>query len=181
MIFKVFLAGAFATIPAFYFQVFSKEAINIFGFEDYGFVFLVVSAAIEEILKFLAAYLIVKKSRFFDEPIDAMIYMVVSALGFAMVENIASVFGANDLSDAIGITILRFVGATLLHALSSGLLGYYWAKSKIFRGIIYSTVLHGIFNYLIITFEEKLIYPAVFLVLMGFFIFADFERIKDED
>ncbi|PIU98790.1 hypothetical protein COS60_01185, partial [Candidatus Wolfebacteria bacterium CG03_land_8_20_14_0_80_39_317] len=125
-------------------------------------------------------------SPFFDEPIDAMIYMITAALGFAMVENIAIMFNIKILSEAFSIITLRFVGATLLHALSSGLVGYYWAKGIIsnrtkllvFKGIVFATLLHMVFNYLILSFKETLIYPTIFLIIVALLIFWDFEKIK---
>src|SRR3989344_7351445 len=44
--------------------------------------YLVALALIEEFVKFGAAYFAVHKSASFDEPVDAMIYMVAAALGF---------------------------------------------------------------------------------------------------
>ena len=48
------------------------QLINVLGF-----------AFIEEIVKVAAAFFTALKSKYFDEPVDAMVYMVVAALGFA--------------------------------------------------------------------------------------------------
>ncbi len=124
-----------------------------------------------------------KKSRFFDEPVDAMIYMVASALGFAAVENIlvnfsGTITGDISLEIIIGTMILRFVGATLLHSLSSAAVGYYWAKRKIIIGLMGATKLHALFNYFIIISNKALIFPTLFLIIIAMFIFWDFEKIK---
>ena len=146
-------------------------------------------AAIEEVFKFGAVYFVIKGRKEFDEPIDAMIYLIVAALGFAAVENIASVVQSNGFEVNIGpleTTALRFVGATLLHALSSGLVGYYWARSIIARsgyfaaiaaGLFWATLLHSIFNYLIIKFEP-LSLATVFLIFMAVIVLVDFEKLK---
>ena len=136
----------------------------------------------------------VRKSRFFDEPIDAMIYMITAALGFAMVENIAVALSTSNIQEAISAMTLRFVGATLLHVLTSGIIGYYWAKSLILKnqflvigrwpliikGLILASLLHMIFNYLILVSKEQiLIYPTIFLIIIALFLFWDFEKIKN--
>ncbi|MDP3014832.1 MAG: PrsW family glutamic-type intramembrane protease [bacterium] len=186
MIAKVFMAGALMTIFAAVIQ-FLLQKIFI-SFSSSFFVF----AVIEEFFKFLTVYLVVRKSRFFDEPIDAMIYMITAALGFAMVENIAVALNASNIQEAIGAMTLRFVGATLLHALTSGIVGYYWAKGLIVKsvghwslslvivkGLIIASLLHMIFNYLILISKEQiLIYPTIFLIIIALFVFWDFERIK---
>ncbi len=57
------------------------------------------------------------------------------------------------------VTGFRFIGATFLHALASGLIGFFLAYSIFFpkrkyllltTGIILATVLHGLFNISII-------------------------------
>lgn len=150
-------------------------------------------ALIEEVFKFFAAYWAVNKKPAFDEPIDAMIYMIAAALGFAAVENLFIVGNNLNLINASGLPIalntlsLRFVGATLLHTLTSGLVGYYWAKGKIRQsvpgnltaGIAIATVIHAIFNYLILRFQNSnLVFPSLFLIVAAFFILNDFEKLK---
>ena len=108
--------------------------------------------------------------------------MIVAALGFATVENIAAAFNAPDLT--FETTSLRFIGATLLHTLSSGLIGYFWAKYLIFKknefwiqGALLAVLLHVVFNYLIIRFEPVII-PTTFLIVFALFILYDFEKLK---
>ncbi len=187
MISRAFIAGALVAFVAVGLQLLLRNILQSFQIDEYHLVSFSLFGFIEEALKFLAAYLVVRKSRFFDEPIDAMIYMITAALGFAMVENIAVMSNIEILSEAFGIITLRFVGATLLHALSSGFVGYYWAKGllgignwklEIVKGIVFATILHMVFNYLILISKEIIIYPIIFLTIAALFIFWDFERIK---
>src|SRR3989344_6456087 len=158
LLFLTFAAGALSTIPALVFQIFfeSTPLASALG----PLFALVVLALIEEVSKFGAAYFAIAKDENFDEPVDAMIYMIPAALGFAAIENLfiaASTFGAAtaaSISATSQILLLRFFGATLLHVLASGLLGFYWAKRKISTGLTVATVTHGIFNYLILSFEN---------------------------
>ncbi len=152
-------------------------------------VWLLILALTEEVVKFGAAYLAIHKNPEFDEPIDAMIYMVVVALGFATVENLGALSGEASqtaiLSSTFTLTSLRFVGATLLHTLTSAIVGFYWAlglrmmktSRYLFAGLVLATVLHGIFNYFILIYGN-LIYSVVFLLVVGFFVLSDFEKLK---
>ena len=118
-----------------------------------------------------------------------MIYMIVAALGFAAVENVASVLKAVNGLAGVGpleTVTLRFVGATLLHTLTSGLIGYYWGRamiqgshhfSTIFLAIVAATLLHAVFNHLILNLESVAV-PIMFLTLAAFFILNDFEKLK---
>lgn len=151
--------------------------------------FLIAFALIEELCKFLAAYFTVNKNPAFDEPVDAMIYTIVAALGFATVENFGALHGQATqtalLSDIFSLTASRFVGATLLHTLSSAVLGYYWAisirefgaKRFIIVGIALATALHAFFNYLIILYGD-LIYAVIFVIILSLFVLSDFEKLK---
>jgi len=192
MIALVFFFGALSTFFALGFQFALRAVLSSVQIGQYDILAFLGFGLIEETLKFLAAYLVVRKSKFFDEPIDAMIYMITASLGFALVENIAIMSNVKALSEAFNVITLRFVGATLLHALSSGLVGYYWAKSLlkikklgignwelgILKGLILATLLHTIFNYLIMVSKEIIIYPTIFLIIAALFIFWDFEKIK---
>lgn len=146
-------------------------------------------AAIEELMKFAAAHFAINRSPEFREPVDAMIYMIVAALGFATLENIGAIAGLSPqgalLPAVIETVSLRFVGATLLHTLTSGVVGYYWAlglvRGKTGRylavGLPLAAVLHATFNYLILTYGDA-VYSVVFLIVIGFFVLNDFEQLK---
>src|SRR3989338_7463377 len=50
--------------------------------------FFIWAAAVEEVIKFYAVRMLILRNPEFDEPIDAMIYMITAGLGFAAMENI---------------------------------------------------------------------------------------------
>ena len=153
--------------------------------------FFVWGAFIEEFVKFGAAYFAVHKSASFDEPIDAMIYMVAAALGFATIESLGAVGDSVSngqtalLANLLTTTSLRFVGATLLHSLASGIVGYHWADGirrlkpakYILEGPAIATVLHATFNYLIIKNGPTGL-AILFLMFVAFFVLNDFEKLK---
>lgn len=189
MILCVFIGGIFAAIIAVIIQILFKNFFLSPLINNEQITSFLCFSFIEEIIKFLVAYFLIRKSRFFDEPIDAMIYMIVVALGFALLENMAIILDISLFSEALTVITFRFVGATLLHALSSALVGYYWAKGlisknkKVFwpyilKGLILATLLHTAFNYFIIISKDAAIYPMILLTVAALFIFWDFEKIK---
>lgn len=191
LIFYTFGTGILMSIPVILIQVFSQSLIASIGG---GIIITVILFAfIEEIFKFFSAYLIVGRSSELDEPVDFMIYMIAAALGLATIENFFILSelvisgGIGVISEASNIIILRFVGATFLHALASGLVGYYWARGVIEKnkhyislGIIFATLIHGVFNFLVLAFQnlDYLIYPSIFLIATSTLIFKDFEKVK---
>jgi RsiW-degrading membrane proteinase PrsW (M82 family) len=161
------------------------------GQPDLTIPYLTITALLEEVGKFEMVYVLVRNRPAFDEPVDAMVYMVVGALGFATLENIGYLSQEAARSPLFGSVIevasLRFVGSTLLHALSSGFVGYFWALSirrfsapiPIIFGLGVATVLHTYFNYLIITYGN-IFYLLILLVTAGILVLHDFEDLKEK-
>jgi len=140
---------------------------------------LIPFALVEEFTKFAVVFLIIKYSKYFDERVDAMIYMITAALGFAAVENVFTLFNTLELHQVVETTIIRGIGATLLHALSAGLLAFYWMRRRPIFGLTSATLLHALFNYLILRIEgDAKIYVTLILVVVALFLFRDFEIIK---
>lgn len=198
-IFFAFVAGSAITLVVLLAQQAFADFASSVQIADYSFGSFLGLAAIEEFFKFAAAYVVVMRSRYFDIPIDAMIYMVVVALGFATLENVFAISGefrnAALLSAAAETATLRFVGATLLHTLASAIVGYYWAKA-ILRGkwlyflslgLVIATMLHASFNCLVspdcsgLSRGSPLIYALLLLIFTGFFVLNDFEKLKHPD
>ena len=128
-----------------------------------GTTLLLSWAAIEELLKFGAAYFVALRTRVFDEPIDAIIYMITVALGFSAFENMLFLLTPVSNGDIVRSVItgdLRFIGATLLHSLSSATIGValafvYYKKPAAKRfaallGVILAIFLHTLFNFFIL-------------------------------
>src|SRR3989344_342040 len=126
LIFKTFCYGMLGAIIALGLELAFNQHIPSGG---PGILFPLLSLAglslIEEVTKFLSARFAVRKSPDFDETIDAKIYSLVAALGFATLENIGAltspflqggVAAAN--ANIFEMISFRFVGATLLHALT---------------------------------------------------------------
>src|SRR3989344_8948379 len=63
--------------------------------------FFLWAAFSEEVVKLMAVYYLVIHIPEFDEPVDAMIYLITGALGFAAVENILIIY--NNLPDGVSL------------------------------------------------------------------------------
>ncbi len=208
MILKVFIMGCLATIPTLFIQTELIALLRHFSslpiFTQYPILltfvtwFLII-ALIEELFKYLAVRISVFGSYALDEPLDVMLYMVVSALGFAAVENMLYLFSpigqmsfGATLETAIVISGIRFMGATFLHTLSSGLIGYFIALSlsvaknnkKVFVfplfGFTIAVLLHGLYNFSIINLDSpyNFIVPVAIIAGLVIFMLYDFDHIK---
>lgn len=174
MIIAAFILGVLAAPAAAFIQYI---AANLTALYPYALPALAINSLIEEIAKFLIIFIFIRSSVFFDEPVDFMIYMITAGLGFATAENFFFLTTAKSLEELIGLASLRFVGATLMHALTAGFIGYFWAKNKLSLGIIIAALFHAFFNYLILNLEP-IIYPTALLILAAVILFNDFDRLK---
>ncbi len=120
-------------------------------------------AIVEELMKFIAASTVILWRHDNDEPIDAVIYMIMVGLGFAAVENmmfLLSPVSGDSLSQTILSGNFRFIGATLLHVLSSAIIGVslglsfykhrYVRYGYVLCGIVLACITHSAFNYSIL-------------------------------
>lgn len=175
------ILGSFAAGMFVVFLAIPLEFLVKSYYKDYSTTTLTLWAFIEEILKFGAAYFVVLKSRFVDEPIDPIIYLVSAALGFSAMENILFVLGPlfdGDIAKSISTINLRFLGASVVHIISTGsiglALGFSFFKSKSVKffaliiGFIIATMLHTSFNSFIIRSDNT--FGIFSLVWIGMFI-----------
>lgn len=148
-------------------------------FRDVVLLFL-ASAFIEEFLKFSVLRFVVIHNRAFDETVDAMVYLIIVALGFAAIENVF-VLGPMLEQGAQGafITgIFRFWGANFLHALSSGILGYFFVRGAWMHGLLLATITHGFFNSAIVLGGGAgLLVVSLLLSGMAVFVSVFFKRL----
>lgn len=149
-------------------------------------------AVIEEVLKYIAAYAGGMHTQAEDEPIDAMIYLITAALGFAAAENTLFILQpllTGDLFTGIVTLNVRFIGTTLLHILSSATIGaavaFSFYKSSRIRheyfllGLAGAVVLHTIFNFLILHAGSAgifVIFASIWILVIGLLLL--FERVK---
>lgn len=177
MLILTFFGGMASVFTAIVAQNFlAKHNINSGAFPT-----ILLYVATEELSKFFFAYIIALRSRSDDEPIDPIIYMIASALGFSALENALFITGSFlETGGAAGVTIgiLRFLGATLLHILASSAIGigiglaFYKKSGAKFIYTVLGTAaaiaLHASFNLLIIGYGDS---GSLYVLL---FVFAPF-------
>lgn len=185
LIFLAFIAGMVAVpivIP------FEKWAQGIWT----GTTLIIVWAAIEEVAKLALAYVAVLRRKALNEPVDAVIYMITVALGFAALENTLFLLDPllkGDILVSITTGNLRFLGATLLHTVSSAVIGIaiafsFYKKKKtrrtyLFTGVILAIVLHALFNFFIIESSgEKILYVFFGVWVAVLALILSFEHVK---
>lgn len=173
MLLKTFLLGAAITPLA---VLLEYPALELWEISSILYLFLII-APVEEILKYFAARTAALKTKFYDEPIDAMIYMITAALGFATVENIILIL--QDGQNPIDTVVLRFLSATLLHALASGIVGYYITKNKTIPGLSIAIISHGLYNYFaLIKTDNALLGLSGTLIIMFIIVSFMFRKLK---
>ena len=162
-IFFCFVAGMVAVALVLPVEQFAQTFALAWGYAPTGPLVLFLWALSEEVFKFGAAYIVALRSKVFDEPLDAVIYLVTAALGFSAAENM--LFLLKPLSDGNVLqTIitgdLRFIGAMLLHTLASATIGLmlafaFYQSARVRRlaalgGVILAVMLHTSFNFFIL-------------------------------
>ncbi len=184
----VFLWGMLATIPAIAIEI----AVDyFFPYSDStNFFVIVIStlfliAPVEETLKLLVVKEQIYKNPAFNEPLDGIIYCITASLGFAAFENILVIF--NEGSETI---LIRFVTATLLHALTGGIMGYYLGLAKfhkknetslIMKGLFVAIIIHAAYNIIAaINTPITLILLIVFLIIIFFVLSRSIKDLKKQ-
>jgi protease PrsW len=125
----------------------------------------------EETLKFFATYLLIRNSKEFNEPLDAMIYAMTVGLGFAAIENIQYVW-----SGGLSLILVRSLLSLPCHLVYAAVWGYGMAELKyrertnryflsIAPYVLLAAVLHGISNFFLSVSEPALLIVDVVMTL----------------
>ncbi len=184
---SVFLIGmmtVFIVLPI------EKFIFNKFN-SEITFLTLLLWAATEEIWKYIAAYVGALKSRYMDEPLDAVIYLITAALGFSALENtlfISNIIDQGLFGQSLTLGNSRFIGATLLHVAASAVVGVaigltFWKSPKIKRiavylGITLAIALHTVFNLFIMELESDkfFVFAGVWVLIISVILLI--EKVK---
>ncbi|RLQ95076.1 glutamic-type intramembrane protease PrsW [Falsibacillus albus] len=168
MVFKAFMYGAILTFPIMFIQyVCSVE--NIFPF-NWSKAFL-SAGLLEEFFKWFILIFTVYQHTDFNEPYDGIVYGASVSLGFATVENILYLI-ANGVEHAFYRALLPVSS----HALFGVIMGFYLGKAKfsssghqkrwIFFAFIIPFMLHGFYDYTILTFNTWIYYMVPFMLFL---------------
>ncbi|OHB10724.1 MAG: hypothetical protein A3H52_00475 [Candidatus Zambryskibacteria bacterium RIFCSPLOWO2_02_FULL_39_26] len=167
-----------------------KIVYNYFSGDE--FISFSLWASTEEVVKFVFIYFIALRNKATDEPVDDMIYLIVGALGFVTLENTLFLMDPIREGNAMGAIIngnLRFIGASLLHIMSSGTIGIFMGLSfykpvlerriYTFIGIIVAIVLHTAFNLFILNGTPENIFFVFGMVWLSVIVLLLlFEKVK---
>jgi len=191
---RIFFWGMMAALPAIFIEKGIFEEVKKFALSpslaSILNTFLGV-ALVEETLKYLVVRSKILNDPEFNESIDAMLYMIIAALGFAASENILVLLQIGSslfFTQALFVLVLRFWGATFLHALCSAIVGFFLAlsflqyKTEKFRfiglGLLISVCLHGLFNFFIIKGGAGVFVPISILILLTLFVTLGLKKLK---
>ncbi|MFN7326522.1 MAG: PrsW family intramembrane metalloprotease [Chitinophagales bacterium] len=160
-----FAAGAFVTVPAIRVELWVMDMYGLRWQRSWSETILLafgVVALWEELLKW-CVLLLVFNQRFFNEPLDGIVYAVMVGMGFATLENIAFLerFGPDSL-------LVRAFTAIPAHLVFAVVQGYYLGKAKfknggkvspternrlVLYGFLVAFLLHGAYDLLI--FQDR--------------------------
>jgi|GEM_PF-6451066 protease PrsW len=187
---KIFLWGIITTIIAAGLEI-NLESIIPKGTPSWLYLFLiafVVTAFIEEGLKFW----VVKKQAWshekFNEIMDGITYAVIAGLGFAVLENLLYV-----LQEGMVTGIVRAVFAVPAHALFSGIMGYYIGKAKfektpwdtrstLWKGFGIAVLYHGLYDFFLMSesWMWVLVIPLMIFMAMQLKYLINKARFEDK-
>lgn len=147
-------------------------------------------AAAEELMKYLIAVVVILWRKAVDEPVDAMIYLITIALGFSAFETglfLLEPLGRGDITGGLLTGDLRFMGAALIHTLSSAVVGFSIAVAfyrnvfiqlmSLFTGLVLAVMLHALFNHHIMNgAKTATVFFSVWLGIIGLLLVFEYAK-----
>jgi RsiW-degrading membrane proteinase PrsW (M82 family) len=179
---KSLLIGALITIPVALLEQFFKLFDDHFsGLLKITYTAFILAALVEESCKYLAFYLLIWRSKNFNEKFDGITYSVFISLGFAGIENVLYVF---EYGYSVGL--IRAFTAVPAHALFGIVMGYHFGLAKFFpdernsqllKALLVPVLLHGIYNFCLMANME--IFMVLFIPFIIYLWIIAFKRMKD--
>ena len=155
----------------------------------------IISASVEEILKYMVVKRVAVRSKHFNEPFDGMIYYVAVAAGFAVYEDFTYILSGSAEQFFLGKQIgnmsafhlqslyIASIRSLPGHALFAAISGYFIALGKFkfrrrqkcfhFLALFTGILCHGIFNSIAFGFQEKAL-PLLILFLAALLVIIIF-------
>ena len=153
MVIKIFLLGFLIVLPILILQ---RGMLLWLGSNPFVDAF-VISAGVEELVKWFVLYHIIYNHTEFDEPYDGILYAAAVSLGFATVENV--LFAVTHHA-SIGSLLVRALLPVSGHAMFGVIMGYYLGRAKFTesvqrrkRYLLFSLILpllwHGVYDFIL--------------------------------
>ncbi len=179
---RVFVYGFLSVIPAIIVEMVLEAAGPPFvGLPMIIFRAFVVAALVEESIKLGVVKIFIFHRREFDEVTDGIVYTITASLGFAFFENIMYGFG-----DPMVILIRAFT-AVPLHAIASGIMGYYIGLSRFGdpaiagRGLLIAVLIHGFYDFFLFAGPGFAFLVIPLLVISGISLLKIYKKAMDND
>lgn len=159
LVIKIFLLGVISIIPVVIVEIIvDRSFYKLLGWSPLMYAAIkafLVAGLVEELFKFLVVKKFAYDNDNFDEVTDGIIYMIIASLGFACLENILYV-----MNRGLFVALLRAFTAVPMHAIMSGIMGYYIGKAKfaidsaeekrlIHKGLAIGVLIHGLYDFLL--------------------------------
>ncbi len=182
LIMKIFLLGILSIIPAILLELAVstlEDLVSWWRLGYYLFKAFVVAAICEELIKLWVVKTVAYNNVHFDEVMDGVVYTIVASLGFACIENILYVLGRGWT-----VALVRAFTAVPMHAVCSGMMGYYIGKAKftsekaeesilIKRGFWIAVGIHGLYDFLLFSvpiFGIIIAFGVIPLLIVSFIV-----------
>jgi len=160
LVVKVFLVGILSALVAIPLELLASQFQRAFDPRSIAyplFKAFVVAGLVEECLKLTVVRLTAWRDPAFDEVMDGVVYTVVAGMGFACLENVLYVMG---MGGSVATALARAFTAVPLHAVSSGLMGYFLGRSRfaaspgaaralVTSGLLTAVGFHGLYDFLL--------------------------------
>ncbi len=185
LLIKGLLLGMIIVIPISAFEEIAFLIINPAGLSQMSSAFFtafLIAALVEEGFKYLAVYLLIWKSKDFNERFDGIVYAVFVSLGFALIENIMYIF-SNENGFAVGVT--RALTAVPAHAIFGILMGYHLGLARfdikgrskhLINAFFYPFLFHGLYDFILMSEHQLLL--LLFIPLLGYIYYRANKRMK---
>ncbi len=187
MLIRLFFLGILVTVPTYFTERFVMAAFKIeeTNYLNCFIIAFCIVALIEETFKYIIFYFGSWRNKNFDHKYDAIVYAVFVSLGFATLENILYVNSYER-----NVALLGAIISVPAHAFFGIASGFFVGLAKKFDlaknnskriqftmlGLAIPVLLHGIFDFLLMTGNETLL--GVFYSFVAILYFVSFMSIK---
>lgn len=173
MVGKVFLIGVLLVFPT---MVIQRGFYLWLGISESAagelLTAFVLSAAVEEFVKWFILYFYIFKHKVFDEPYNGIVYATAVSLGFATLENV--MYALAFSMDAL-VLFLRALLPVSAHALFAVIMGHYFGKARfspeserkyLALALGLPVLWHGVYDYLVIKMDELRVWLVIPLMAL---------------
>ena len=186
LIFKISALGIIYTLPIYLLEGVVGQLNAYFDVSlmlYYFFEAFIVAGLCEEYIKFRIVMKYVYHTKYFTSMTDGIVYTVVASLGFACMENILYVVSGTWVT-----ALARGFTAVPMHAVSSGIMGYFLGQAKITQdekkkrhlinqGLWQAILIHGLYDFCILVSP---ILGSIFSLLTVPLIFSVYLQLRKE-